>query len=167
MVRRAMGKAMVMLMVSEREDTDASGAGARPAGYALPVSKLRGVPVTARAALKRVGINTCARLLEEAGKATARAKLAERTGLDPELLLRLVQRADMARINGIGAVFGMMLEDLGIREVGALARQDPVKLHAALKELNTRERYARRSPTPEEVADWVGQARVLPRLVET
>lgn len=167
MVRVPMGKVMAMLMVAEQEAPDAPGAGTRPTGYALPVSKLRGVPVTARAALKRVGINTCARLLEEAGKAAARAALAERTGIDPELLLRLVQRADMARVNGIGAVFGMMLEDLGIREVGALARQDPVKLHAALKDLNTRERYARRSPTPEEVADWVAQARVLPRLVES
>ncbi len=136
-------------------------------GYALPISKLRGVPTSARMALKRQGINTCARLLEQAGKAAARRALAERTGIDPELLLRIVQRADMARINGIGAVFGMMLEDLGVRDVSALARQDPVALHQRLKELNTEERLARRSPTPEEVADWVGQARALPRLVET
>jgi len=137
------------------------------ASYALPVSKLRGVPGSVRMALKRQGINTCARLLEQACKAAARRTLAERTGIDGELLLRLVQRADMARINGIGAVFGMMLEELGIRQVDVLARQDPLELHAALKELNTRERYARRSPTPEEVADWIAQARALPRLVES
>jgi len=143
-----------------------AGSSAIPTSYALPVSKLRGVPGSVRMALKRQGINTCARLLEQAGKAAARRALAERAGIDGELLLRLVQRADMARINGIGAVFGMMLEELGIRQVDALARQDPTKLHAALKELNARERYARRSPTPEEVADWVAQARALPRLVE-
>jgi predicted flap endonuclease-1-like 5' DNA nuclease len=156
-------------MMSHSEGRSATGAAAAkvPTVYALPVSKLRGVPATARMALKRQGINTCARLLEQAGKAAARRALSERTGIDEELLLRLVQRADMARVNGIGAVFGMMLEDLGIREVGALARQDPVKLHAALKELNNRERYARRSPTPEEVADWIAQARALPRLIES
>lgn len=156
-------------MMSHSEGRSATGvAGAKVSTvYALPVSKLRGVPATARMALKRQGINTCARLLEQAGKAAARRALSERTGIDEELLLRLVQRADMARVNGIGAVFGMMLEDLGIREVGALARQDPVKLHAILKELNNRERYARRSPTPEEVADWVAQARALPRLIES
>ncbi len=147
--------------------TERRTGGSTPAsGYALPVSKLRGVPATARMALKRQGINTCARLLEQAGKAAARRALAERTGIDGELLLRLVQRADMARINGIGAVFGMMLEDLGVRDVGTLARQDPVVLHRRLKELNTSDRLARRSPTPEEVADWVAQARALPRLVE-
>ncbi|MCS6877254.1 MAG: DUF4332 domain-containing protein [Geminicoccaceae bacterium] len=125
------------------------------------------MPVAARMALKRVGINTCERLLAEAGKAQARERLAARTGIDPELLLRLVQRADLARVKGVGAVFGMMLEDLGIREVRALARQDPRALHAALKRLNEEERLARRAPTPEEVADWIAQARALPLLLET
>ncbi len=140
---------------------------ARPGShYALPVSKLRGVPTSVRMALKRQGINTCARLLERAGSVAARRELAARTGVDPELLLRLAQRADMARINGIGAVFGMMLEDLGVRDTTVLARQDPVELHRRLKQLNERERLARRSPTPEEVADWVAQARALPRVIE-
>jgi hypothetical protein len=38
-------------------------------------------------------------------------------------------------------------------------------LHERLRGYNRRERLARRSPTPEEVNDWVGQARRLPRLV--
>lgn len=149
----------------ESEGHGRAGKAVSPA-YALPVSKLRGVPASTRAALKRQGINTCARLLERAGTVAGRQALARSTGVDPELLLRLVQRADMARINGIGAVFCMMLEDLGVRDTGALARQDPVRLHFLLKELNGRERLARRSPTPEEVADWVVQARALERLVE-
>ena len=43
--------------------------------------------------------------------------------------------------------------------------QDPERLHRQLREYNQRERLARRSPTPEEVADWVEQARRLPVLV--
>lgn len=149
----------------ETEEKHIAGTVAPPA-YALPVSKLRGVPASARAALKRQGINTCARLLERAGKVAGRQALARSSGVDPELLLRLVQRADMARINGVGAVFSMMLEDLGVRDTGVLARQDPLRLHAMLRELNGRERLARRSPTLEEVADWIAQARALGRLVE-
>lgn len=149
----------------ESEGHGKAGKAVSPA-YALPVSKLRGVPASTRAALKRQGINTCARLLERAGTVAGRQALARSTGVDPELLLRLVQRADMARINGIGAVFSMMLEDLGVRDTGALARQEPLRLHAMLRELNGRERMARRSPTPEEVADWIAQARALERLVE-
>jgi nucleotidyltransferase/DNA polymerase involved in DNA repair len=155
------------MMVHDLKTEQRSVAGVvAPPAYALPVSKLRGVPASTRAALKRAGINTCARLLERAGSLAGREALARATGVDTELLLRLVQRADMARVNGVGAVFSMMLEDLGVRETGALARQDPIRLHAQLRELNGRERMARRSPTPEEVADWIAQARALERLVE-
>ena len=43
--------------------------------------------------------------------------LARTTKLAPEILTELVQLADMARINGIGAVFGLMLEEMGIHDV--------------------------------------------------
>jgi len=131
----------------------------------LPISKLRGVPQRARVALKTRRITSCGQLLHAAGKAELRARLAEATGIDPELLTILVQRADMTRVSGVGAIFGLMLEDLGIRDVQTLAAQDPVELHRRLREYNQRVRLARRSPTPEEVADWVAQARRLEPLV--
>lgn len=131
----------------------------------LPISKLRGVPQRTRVALKARRITSCGQLLHAAGRAEMRARLAEATGIDPELLTTLVQRADMTRVSGIGAIFGLMLEDLGIRDVQTLAQQDPVELHGRLREYNQRVRLARRSPTPEEVADWVAQARRLEPLV--
>lgn len=131
----------------------------------LPISKLRGVPQRTRIALKAKRISSCGQLLRAAGPAELRAKLAEATGIDPELLTTLVQRADMTRIKGIGAIFGLMLEDLGVRDVQTLAQQDPIDLHARLHAYNQRVRLARRSPTPEEVTDWVMQARRLEPLV--
>ena len=59
----------------------------------------------------------------------------------------------------------LMLEELGIHDVETLAAQEPEALHDKLREYNRRERLARRSPTPEEVSDWVAQARRLPKLV--
>ncbi len=131
----------------------------------LPISKLRGVPQRTRVALKAKRITSCGQLLHAAGRAEMRARLAEATGIDPELLTTLVQRADMTRVSGIGAIFGLMLEDLGIRDIQTLAAQDPEALHQKLREYNQRVRLARRSPTPEEVADWVAQARRLEPLV--
>lgn len=139
--------------------------GAPDSRSSLPISKLRGVPQRVRVALKTKRITSCGQLLRAAGRADLRARLAEATGIDPELLTILVQRADMTRISGIGAIFGLMLEDLGIRDVQTLAAQDPVELHRRLREYNRRVRLARRSPTPEEVADWVAQARRLEPLV--
>jgi predicted flap endonuclease-1-like 5' DNA nuclease len=98
-------------------------------------------------------------------RAQDREALARTSKIAPELLTSLVQRADMARVNGIGAVFGRILEELGIRDVGALAAQEPQALHAQARQHSRAERLARRSPTPEEVTSWVEQARSLPKLV--
>ncbi|MCB1885547.1 MAG: DUF4332 domain-containing protein [Geminicoccaceae bacterium] len=133
--------------------------------WSLPISKLRGVPQTARVRLKSRRITNCGQLLAAAAVAERRQSLARATGIDPLVLEAVVRRADMSRVNGIGAVFGMMLEELDILDVGALARQDPARLHGSLRDYNRQERIARRSPTPEEVEDWVRQARALPQVV--
>src|SRR3954449_13506327 len=131
----------------------------------FPVSKLRGLTLPVRAALRRRGIATCERLLRAGGRAHDRDRLAREAGIDPDALLALVRRADLARVNGLGTVFGLMLEDLGVRDVPALAARDPADLHARLSAHNREERIARRSPTPGEVEGWVRQARTLPALV--
>jgi predicted flap endonuclease-1-like 5' DNA nuclease len=94
---------------------------------APPISKLRGVPTTARKALKRHKINTCPQLLAAAAAAGKRAALAQAAGIAPELLTTIVQRADMRRVQGIGAVFDMMLEEVGVCDVATLAQQDALR----------------------------------------
>ena len=115
--------------------------------------------------MKRRRIATCGRLLAAAGRAGDRARLADEAGIDPGALLDIVRRADLARVDGVGTVFGMMLEDLGVVDVRTLAGQEPGPLHARLRAYNQEERLARRAPTPEEVEGWVAQARALPPLV--
>ena len=138
--------------------------GARPAPP-LPISKLRGLTAPLRTALKRRGITTCPQLLRAAGRAADRDRLAREAGTDPAALLALVRRADLARVGGIGVVFGLMLEELGVPDAAALAARDPADLHARLRRHNDEERLARRAPTAEEVEGWVRQARDLPRLL--
>jgi predicted flap endonuclease-1-like 5' DNA nuclease len=139
----------------------ASGFPAQP----LPISKLRGVPVTTRKALKRQRINTCPQLLAAAAAAGKRAALAQAAGIAPDLLTTIVQRADMGRVQGIGVIFDLMLEEVGACDVATLAQQDATVLHLRLKTYNQRERLSRRSPTLEEVEHWVEQAKALPVLV--
>ena len=152
-------------------DTSATGSGAtlpgRPPrdGYNLPISKLYGVPTRVRLALKVHKITTGAQLLAAAGNPAARQLLAERARITPTQLELLVVRADLARVHGVGVVFGLMLEELGILKVQDLAACDPHELHDRLRRYNESVRAARRSPTPEEVQAWVTQARSLPILV--
>ena len=82
--------------------------------YVLPISKLQGVANRVRLTLKAHRITTCEQLLAAAGHSQPRAALVQKTQLDPAMLFRVVRRADMTRINGIGVVFGRMLEELGV-----------------------------------------------------
>jgi hypothetical protein len=133
---------------------------------ALHVSKLRGMDPHTRARLKQCGINYSNQLLAAAGKPEERQRFAARSRIDEAVLWRLARRADLAQVRGIGAIFADMLELVDIDRVSRLAAEEPEVLHRRLVELNSRERLARRAPTPEEVADWVHQARALPeRLV--
>jgi len=131
----------------------------------LHVSKLRGISFDVRAKLKRNGVTYTHQLLSAAGNSDKRQQFSETSGIEELVLTRLTCRADLARIKGIGAIFADMLELLDVDRVGKLAGQDPEKLHGALYTLNAAERFARRAPTPEEVEDWVTQARALPKLV--
>src|SRR5262245_56975323 len=132
---------------------------------ALPISKLHGVPINVRWALKVAKITTSNNLLAAAGDPDDRDLLARRTRLDPDLLLNLVRRADLARINGLGISFGRMLEIVGVVDVDDLANQEPRSLHQRLRQYNAAERLTRRSPTLDEVESWVAQARSLPKLL--
>ncbi len=131
----------------------------------LHVSKLRGISFDVRAKLKRNGVTYTHQLLSAAGNRDKRHEFSETSGIEELTLTRLTCRADLARIKGIGAIFADMLELLNVDRVAKLANQDPAKLHDALYTLNSAERFARRAPTPEEVDDWVSQARTLPKLV--
>lgn len=132
----------------------------------LHISKLRGISNQVRNQLKRHGVTYSHQLLEAAGRRQPRHELAARSGIEEATLLRLTCRADLARIKGIGAIFADMLELTGVDRVSRLAGYDPGRLHETLYELNAAERFARRAPTQDEVADWVAQARALPHLVD-
>jgi predicted flap endonuclease-1-like 5' DNA nuclease len=131
----------------------------------LHVSKLRGISFDVRAKLKRNGVTYTHQLLAAAGQPSQRHEFSEASGIEEPTLSRLTCRADLARIKGIGAIFADMLELLSVDRVATLAGQEPGMLHNALATLNSAERFARRAPTPEEVEDWVAQARQLPKLV--
>lgn len=152
--------------ISRRDAAGATADAESLTGYTLPISKLRSVPFQARVALKVRRITTCSQLLRAAAGRAEREALAQAARLSLDLLTELVQRADMARVNGVGTVFGLMLEELGIRDVAALAAQEPEVLHERLRRYNQEQRLARRSPTPEEVSDWIAQARRLRPLIK-
>ena len=132
----------------------------------LHLSKVRGANLQIRNRLKGQGVTNSRQLLHAAGPLRARIILSGKTGIDMASLAYIVKRADLARVKGIGATFADMLEVIGADNVETLSGWDADALHRTLLDFNQCERFARRSPTLDEVAAWVDQAKELPVLIE-
>jgi predicted flap endonuclease-1-like 5' DNA nuclease len=132
----------------------------------IPIGDLGGITPEIEAGLKEQGIYQSEDLLKAAATVAGRDALAASTGAAASAILELANRADLARINGIGRVYSDLLEHAGVDTVPELANRRADNLYARMAELNTELRIARRTPPITLVEDWVAQAKELPRVLE-
>jgi predicted flap endonuclease-1-like 5' DNA nuclease len=131
----------------------------------MRLHQIRGIQMHTAERLAAEGVKTSEALLEAGKTVVGRKELAVKVGADPKEILELVNRADLARIRGIGEVYSNLLENAGVDTVAELAKRVPANLHAKLLE-QTQAGDARRAPTLAQVEDWVGQAKALGRGIE-
>lgn len=129
----------------------------------IGIRKIRGIQDGAAKKLTGKSIRNSEQLVAAARTPKARRDLAAATGIKEQEILELANRADLARVKGIGEVFSNLLEEAGVDTVKELAKRKPDNLHAKLAEANTNLKWAKRSPTLAEVTDWVEQAKALPK----
>jgi predicted flap endonuclease-1-like 5' DNA nuclease len=115
--------------------------------------------------LKKAGIATSESLLEQGATRAGREKIAQATGISDQLILRWVNHVDLFRLKGVHSQYAELLEAAGVDSVPELARRIPANLHTAMVEVNESKKLVRKLPTAKQVADWVGQAKSLPRVV--
>jgi predicted flap endonuclease-1-like 5' DNA nuclease len=115
--------------------------------------------------LKAVGIATTEKLLEVGGTPKGRKDLAEKAGIDETLILEWVNLSDLFRIKGVGSEYSDLLEEAGVDTVVELSKRVPANLFAKMVEVNAAKKLVRKMPVEKQVADWVDQAKKLPRLV--
>jgi predicted flap endonuclease-1-like 5' DNA nuclease len=130
------------------------------------IGKLRGLSYELEIKLRERGIRTSDQLLDAARTPAGRKELAAYAGVEARAILELVNRADLARVKGIGGVFSDLLEHAGVDTVEELATRRPDNLYARLVEINAQERLAGRAPTRNAVQAWVAYAKELPPLLE-
>jgi predicted flap endonuclease-1-like 5' DNA nuclease len=130
------------------------------------ISKLRGLSFDLETRFRERGLRTSDQLLDTARTPAGRKELAEYAGVDVHTILELANRADLARVKGIGGVFSDLLEHAGVDTVKELATRRPDNLYAKLVELNAQKKLAGRAPTRNAVAAWVAHAKELPPLLE-
>lgn len=129
------------------------------------IAEIEGIGPAYAAKLADAGVGTLEKLLEIGATAGGRNDLADRTGITANMILEWVNRADLARVKGIGSEFADLLEAAGVDSVPELAQRNAANLAAKLAEINDAKNLVRRMPSESEVAGWIEQAKGLPALV--
>jgi predicted flap endonuclease-1-like 5' DNA nuclease len=116
--------------------------------------------------LTDAGIVTTDALLAQGKTPQGRQKIAESTGISERLILDWLNRIDLFRIKGIGEEYSDLLESVGVDTVPELAQRNAENLYETIIGVNTKKKLVRQPPGQEQVADWIEQAKQLPRVIE-
>lgn len=117
-------------------------------------------------ALKGQGLTDSDALLEAAKTPAKRKGLALAAGVETSVILELANRADLARVKGIGRVYSDLMEEAGVDTVKELSHRVPANLHAKLIEINKVRQFTQRPPSVDQVSDFVEQAKSLSPMLE-
>lgn len=126
-----------------------------------PVEELEGATDELVAKLAERGIKDNEDLVKAASTPAQRKELAGFCGCETGDILHLANRADLARIRGIGGVYSDLLEIAGVDTVKELAKRRPDALHAKVTETNDRDKLTTKPPSQAMIQDWISQARAL------
>jgi len=132
---------------------------------AFKLREFRGVDPVAVARLDALGIVTVDDMLA-AGKTPAdRQALAQRSGVDPAVILELVKLADISRLGAIKAVRARLYYDAGLDTPDRFAAWEPDALRAMLVAWVERTGFDGIAPLPKEIRNAIAAARSMPRVV--
>ncbi len=129
------------------------------------VEDIEGVGPAYAAKLEAAGVKTIDGLLSTGGTKKGRVELAEKSGVAEANILRWVNHCDLMRIKGVGPQFSELLEKAGVDSVPELAQRNAANLAKKMDEVNADSNISGRSPSEEEVSDWVEAAKSMDRAV--
>jgi predicted flap endonuclease-1-like 5' DNA nuclease len=129
------------------------------------IQEVEGIGPAYEAKLAEVGIETVEGLLERGASPQGRKELVESTEISAKLILKWVNRADLARVKGVGEEYADLLELAGVDTVPELAQRNAQNLHQKMVELNDERQVVRRTPSLSAVQGWVAQAKELGRVI--
>jgi predicted flap endonuclease-1-like 5' DNA nuclease len=115
--------------------------------------------------LVAAGVTSTDALLEKGATPKGRQGIAEKSGISEKLILEWVNHVDLFRIKGVASEYADLLEEAGVDTVPELAQRKPENLYQKIVETNQAKKLVRKLPTAAQVADWVSQAKALPRKV--
>ena len=129
------------------------------------LTNIEGIGPAYEEKLKGAGIDSCEELLEKGATPTGRNEIISASGVSAILVLKFVNHADLCRIKGIGGEYAELLEAAGVDSVPELAQRNADNLAGKMGEVNESKKLVRALPSAKNVAGWVDQAKVLPKVV--
>jgi len=129
------------------------------------IMDIEGIGQAYGAKLKAVGIGVDTELIEAAGSRKGREDLASATGISVHVLLEWVNRTDLARVEGVGSRYAVLLEAAGVDSAPELATRDAANLALKLEQVNDLKHLVQRTPSVTETRAWIAHAATLPRVV--
>jgi predicted flap endonuclease-1-like 5' DNA nuclease len=115
--------------------------------------------------LTKAGVSTTDALLKVGATPKGRKELAEKTGIGDALILKWVNHVDLYRIKGVGSEYSELLEAAGVDTVPELAQRKANNLVQKMTAVNLEKKLVRKLPVESQVADWIEQAKKLPRVI--
>jgi predicted flap endonuclease-1-like 5' DNA nuclease len=116
--------------------------------------------------LEKAGVKGTDNLLKMGSTPAGRKDLAGKSGINESLILEWVIHVDLYRIKGVGSEYSDLLEEAGVDTVVELAQRKAANLFAKMVEVNTTKKLVRKLPTQDQIEDWIGQAKKLPRAIK-
>jgi predicted flap endonuclease-1-like 5' DNA nuclease len=127
--------------------------------------EIEGIGETYAKKLEGIGISTVQALLDKGASPKGRKEIAEQADVSEKLVLRWANRADLARVKGIGEEYADLLEVAGVDTAPELAQRNAANLHARMAEANDAKNLVRKLPSEAQVKGWIEQAKTLPRIL--
>lgn len=129
------------------------------------LEKVEGIGPKYANTLRNAGVRSTGDLLKKGSTPAGRKQIAESTGISDKLLLEWINHVDLFRIVGVGEEYSDLLEEAGVDTVVELAQRNPENLYQKIQEVNQAKKLVRQLPSSAQVADWVVQAKKLPRMI--
>ena len=129
------------------------------------LSDIEGIGEGFASKLKACDVATQEQLLAKGGTKAGRSALIKESGISDKLILKWINRADLARVKGIGGEYADLLECAGVDTVPELGQRNAANLHAKMTEVNEEKKLVRSLPSESQVAKWVDEAKGMDRAV--